>query len=116
MEISDIAGNSTTKEYIFYVVENNANCELSTTEDVVRNDATFELKTEHNVDKCFIHIRDNANNIVLAKEVSGPSYTWDLKDKNGERVKPSRYSVHSSFYGDGAYGVAEPINIIVLKK
>ena len=116
LEISDIAGNSTTKEYIFYVVENNANCELSTTEDVVRNDATFELKTEHNVDKCFIHIRDNANNIVLAKEVSGPSYTWDLKDKNGERVKPSRYSVHSSFYGDGAYGVAEPINIIVLKK
>ena len=116
LEISDIAGNSTTKEYIFYVVENNANCELTTTEDVVRNDATFELKTEHNVDKCFIHIRDNANNIVLAKEVSGPSYTWDLKDQNGERVKPSRYSVHSSFYGDGAYGVAEPINIIVLKK
>lgn len=116
IEASDIAGNSTSKEYIFYVVEDNADCELTTTEEAVSTSATFKMNTEYNVDKCFIHIRDNANNIVLAKEISGTSFSWDLKDRNGNRAKPGRYSVYSSFYGDGAYGIAEPINIIVLKK
>lgn len=116
LEVSDIAGNITFKEVFFHVVEEKNDCELISHEEVIRTSLTLELKTDYSVSNCYLHIRDNANNTILTKAVSGTSFSWDLKDLNGDRVKPGRYTLYSSFYGEEGHGVTKPIEIIVLKE
>lgn len=116
LEVSDIAGNTTFKEAFFNVVEEENDCELISHDEAVRTSLALELKTDCNVNNCYLHVCDNADNTILTKEVSGTSFSWDLKDMNGDRVKPGRYTLYSSFYGNEGHGVSKPIEIIVLKE
>lgn len=114
LEISDVAGNTASKEYIFYVVEDNLNCNLSVSNDVVRDNVLIDLETEFDIDNCCIYIRDNANNTILVNEINSSSYTWNLKDGKGNRVSPGRYTIFATFNGDNGNGTTDPIKIIVL--
>ncbi len=114
IEVSDVAGNVTSKEHIFYVVDDNLDCKLSIQNDVVRESAEINLETEYDIKKCTLYIRNNAYNTILVKELNGSSYLWNLKDSNGNRVAPGKYTIFASFYGDNGNGTTNPINIIVL--
>lgn len=114
LEISDVAGNTTSKEYIFYVVDDNLDCTLTTSIDVTRENVELNIETEYDITNCSLHIRDNANNTILIKEISGSYYTWDLKDTDGNRVKPGRYTLFASFNGENGSGTTAPIKIVVL--
>lgn len=114
LEISDMAGNTSSKEVIFNVIDKNIKCILAASSDVARTSIELVIDSDCDISASSLHIRDNANNIIAVKKNSGASFSWDLKDNSGNRVKPGRYFLFATFDCDSGKGVTAPISIIVL--
>lgn len=114
VSISDIAGNTTQKDVIFYVIEPDLECELEAASDVARESVELTLNTENDIHSATFRIYDATGNLVLIEETSGNTLTWNLKDASGTRVKAGRYSINASFNGNDGYGCSAPTRVIVL--
>ncbi len=114
VSISDIAGNTTQKDIIFYVVNPSLECELSTSSDVTRDNVELTLTAESDLQSATFNICDAAGNLILSEDSSSNTFTWNMKDDNGARVKAGRYTIHASFYGNEGYGCSKPAKVVVL--
>ena len=114
IEVSDYAGNTAYKEVIFYVTDDALECSLSTSAEITTQNIEFNLETTHHIEDCTLFIRDCSENTVTTITNDNGSFSWNLKDANGYRVKSGRYTVFATFVGDEGSGVTEPIKIIVL--
>lgn len=114
IEVSDYAGNTAQKEVIFYVTDDALECSLSTSAEITTQNIEFNLETTHHIEDCTLFIRDCSENTVTTITNDNGSFSWNLKDANGYRVKSGRYTVFATFVGDEGSGVTEPIKIIVL--
>jgi hypothetical protein len=114
IEVSDYAGNTTIKECIFYVTDDNLEGTLSASAEIAQQSIDFVIDSPYNAESCTLFIRDNTEKTVIAISNNGTSFSWNLCDKNGTRVKPGRYTVFASFTGDEGAGVTPAIKVIVL--
>lgn len=116
IEVSDYAGNTTHKECIFYVTEDNLEGTLSASTEITTQSVDFMLDTPYNTESCTLFIRDNTEKTILTIQNDGTTFTWNLCDMNGKRVKPGRYTIFATFSGEEGTGVTQPIKIIVLNE
>ena len=83
--VHDVAGNETSHTIKFFVGSNNA-VALSTAEIPAIDKATFLLNAStQNTPTVHLKVTDAAGNLVWAKKTDNFPYTWDLKDKNGNK-------------------------------
>ena len=115
LEVSDVAGNTTTKQIEFYVVDGYQNCVFTMNEDVVRDKVEFAWECENELLGSTIIVQDNHNNSLLEKEVSGQSFIWDLCDDEGNRVNPGKYKAYVKYRTEIGYGVTSAQAVIVLR-
>ena len=110
-----MAGNTTTKQIEFYVVDGYQNCVFTMNEDVVRDKVEFAWECENELLGSTIIVQDNHNNSLLEKEVSGQSFIWDLCDDEGNRVNPGKYKAYVKYRTEIGYGVTSAQAVIVLR-
>lgn len=116
IEIYDIAGNATSKEVTFYVVDDFIDCQLYLNKDIVRTEAEISLVSNKNITDINIIISDTKNNVVYSRPLVTNIFTWDLYDNNGNRVKPGKYIVSATFRSDNGYAHTGQQALVVLSK
>lgn len=116
LEVSDLAGNTAFKELVFYVAHSSLEGSLTTSSDVTRDEVEIILNTDFDVKNMNLHIGNISCGKFFTKNINGNSLKWNLKDANGTRVSPGRYTVFATFQGDDGSGCTEPVNVVVLSE
>lgn len=116
LEVSDLAGNTSFKEYVFYVTLSSLEGSLTASNDVARDEVEITLNTDFDVKNVNMHIGNVSCSKIFTKSINGNSLKWNLKDANGTRLSPGKYTVYATFQGDDGSGSTEPIHIVVLSE
>ena len=116
LEVNDLAGNTAFKEYVFYVALSSLEGSLTASSDVARDEVEITLNTDFDVKNANLHIGNVSCGKILTKSINGNSLKWNLKDANGTRVSPGKYSIYATFQGDDGSGCTEPVNVVVLSE
>ena len=116
LEVSDCAGNTTQKKVTFYVIDDALDCTLTSSDETVSHSVEFNIDTQHHIAKSTLFVRDSSENTIITIQNNNGAFTWNLKNANGSRVKPGRYTIFATFEGNEGSGATEPIKIIVLNK
>ena len=114
--MSDCAGNTTQKKVTFYVIDDALDCTLTSSDETVSHSVEFNIDTQHHIAKSTLFVRDSSENTIITIQNNNGAFTWNLKNANGSRVKPGRYTIFATFEGNDGSGATEPIKIIVLNK
>ena len=112
--VHDVAGNETSHTIKFFVGANNA-VALSTAEIPAIDKATFLLDAStQNTPTVHLKVTDAAGNLVWAKKTDKFPYTWDLKDKNGNKLAPGLYRYFGTYETSTEYGGTPIEKLIVI--
>ena len=112
--VHDVAGNETSHTIKFFVGANNA-VALSTAEIPAIDKATFLLDAStQNTPTVHLKVTDAAGNLVWAKKTDNFPYTWDLKDKNGNKLAPGLYRYFGTYETSTEYGGTPIEKLIVI--
>lgn len=116
--VSDIAGNRTSKSISFYVKPANSAALITVEETPARRNTTFNIS--HSLDDANLEIKliitDSKGEKVWSKQTSSSSVNWDLTNSKGEKVEDGIYYYHAIIENGSQYGYTENKKIIVLKQ
>ena len=113
--VFDVAGNSASRT-ISFEIKPNKQLEILAQDKPVTDQVTFELRNSNFTSKTDISLKvvNAQGNIVWSATPSTFPLTWDLTDKDGQKVKPGLYRYYSN-YNDGMdYGSTAAKDIIVI--
>jgi hypothetical protein len=113
-QVSDVAGNISTRTISFLVGSSTEVSTLSVAEDPVVSKATFDLTTSlSGTATVTLNILDAAGNTVYKTDVTSFPYTWNLKDNNGVKVPAGIYRFYGTVVAGNNYG-GTPIGQIIV--
>ena len=94
--VSDNAGNVASRTTEFVVVEPAIDCEVFTESEIVSTSAEFRLDhTSPDTPEMKIIVEDLAGNHVFAHNLTGDSFSWNLRDDAGNPVEDGTYEVYA---------------------
>ena len=112
--VYDAAGNKTT-ESLSFIVGTESQLHLTVAEEPAVNEATFDVKTMlTTTPEVIIKVLDNVGNLVWSTTTANFPYSWDLNDKNGNRVPAGVYKFFGTYKGANTYGGTNIGHIIVI--
>lgn len=99
--VFDVAGNSASRT-ISFGIRNNKQIEILTDNKPVIDHVTFELRNNNFLTKPDVTLKvvNAQGDLVWSTSHASFPVTWDLHDKQGNKVKPGLYKYYSNF-GDG---------------
>lgn len=112
--VYDAAGNKATRS-ITFLVGTTSEASLEVEQEPAVDEATFNITTElTTIPNVTIKVVNNVGELVWSTTTSEFPYTWNLKDKDGNRVPAGIYRFFGTFEGAGGYGGTEIGHIIVI--
>lgn len=112
--VYDAAGNKATGT-ITFMVGNNSQMSMTAEPTPAVDNATFDITTSlSSTPNVTIKVLDNVGELVWKTTTNEFPYTWDLKDKDGNRVPAGVYRFFGTFEGEGGFGGTEIGHIIVI--
>lgn len=115
LSVCDFAGNCTTETIDFFVYSTIADADVTATESVVRQSATFEVTHEFTAEPTTtLFVLNQAGETVWSGSFTDSEYTWDLTDNDGDRVASGLYRYYGILAGDGEYGGSPMQTLVVL--
>lgn len=115
LSVCDFAGNCTTETIDFFVYSPIADAEVTATESVARDSATFEVTHAFTGEPTVtLFVLNQAGETVWTGSFTDAEYTWDLTDNDGNRVESGLYRYYGILAGDGEYGGSPMQTLVVL--
>ncbi len=112
--VYDAAGNKAT-ESISFLVGNGSQLELNVEEEPAVTEATFDVTTSiSTMPQVTIKVLDNVGNLVWNTTTTNFPYTWNLKDKNGNRLPAGVYKYYGTYKGSNSYGGTSIGRLIII--
>ncbi|MDE6484997.1 MAG: hypothetical protein K2L14_06370 [Duncaniella sp.] len=116
VKASDNAGNTTSRQLDFYVVEEAFACSLNMESDVVKTSAVFTL--DHplaDTPDARIVVEDLHGRHIMSRTVTGDSFEWDLRDDAGNQVADGTYRVYAVVSRHPRYSSTKPLKFTVIR-
>lgn len=115
--VSDVAGNRTSRTVSFFYNANTVNFTLTVDEDPAIDRATIGVVTGDGseVEEAYLTVTDNSGKLLWSAAPASLPATWDLRDRDGQRVAPGAYFLNGKFRTATDAGAAPTRKIVVVK-
>ncbi len=94
--VADNAGNVASRSIDFVVVESAIDCEVVPESEIVSTSADFRLiHSSTSTPEMKIIVEDLAGNHIFSRNLTGDSFSWELRDDAGQPVDDGTYVVYA---------------------
>ncbi len=113
--VYDLSGNSASRE-ITFVVGQSSSLLIKSDRKATSTNATFDImrSTLNTSPEVTLKVTDAQGNLVWTTTTSTFPCTWDLKNKQGQRVPAGLYKYYGTYVAGDQYGGTDIDNLIVI--
>ncbi|MBR6247859.1 MAG: hypothetical protein IKQ89_02530, partial [Muribaculaceae bacterium] len=113
--VYDLSGNSASRE-ITFVVGQSSSLLIKSDRKATSTNATFDImrSTLNTSPEVTLKVTDAQGNLVWTTTTSTFPCTWNLKNKQGQRVPAGLYKYYGTYVAGDQYGGTDIDNLIVI--